>query len=463
MTEMGHDQSAALRSRPSDGGRRAAWASMIGAIAEWYDYFLYGTAAALVLGKLYFPGSVSQGILAAFATFAIGFFFRPVGAAVFGHFGDRLGRQRMLVLTMIMMGGASTVIGFLPTYSQIGIAAPLILVLIRAIQGLAVGGEYGGAALMAIESAPAGQKALRGSLVQSGAFIGLLIANGMFFIFASILSSEAFESWGWRVPFLLSAVIVLVGYWLRRTTPESPEFEKAKTQGKVVKLPLMTALRKHPKSFVIIIGLYLGANVATYMVLTFGISYGATYAGLDRNALLMATTIAAAVALVTIPLAARCADKIGYFRVFAFGALVTIAMAFPFFWSLHSGNELLIVLATVIVLAVGCGSMVAVQQPIFTQLFEVEFRYSGAGFAAGLGAAIGGLSPFIATGLVTAGGGTATYPALYMIGIGVLTLLTAIWMRKKIGSIYVQDSVAGEDNVSAPEDNVSAPEDNVSA
>src|SRR5437588_5624166 len=310
--------SAAPPSLSRTRARIATWASMVGAVADWYDYFLYGTAAAIVFGPLYFPGSVARGTLAAFATFAVGFFFRPVGSIVFGHFGDKLGRKRMLVLTMVLMGGASALIGLLPTYSQIGIAAPILLVTLRAIQGFAVGGEYGGAALMAVESAPPGEKALRGSVVQSGAFLGLLLANGAFFLFASNLSDDAFKAWGWRIPFLLSVVILAVGYWVRRSAQDTPEFEQVKQAGKVVKIPLLSAIRKQPTSFFIIIGLYLGANVATYTVLTFAIAYGTVYAHVDKRVLLIATMTAAAVGLVTIPLAAKHGDKKGYLRVFAF-------------------------------------------------------------------------------------------------------------------------------------------------
>ena len=420
--------------------RVATWASMVGAVADWYDYFLYGTAAAIVFGPLYFPGSVARGTLAAFASFAVGFFFRPVGSIVFGHFGDKLGRKRMLVLTMVLMGGASALIGLLPTYSQIGIAAPILLVTLRAIQGFAVGGEYGGAALMAVESAPPGEKALRGSVVQSGAFLGLLLANGAFFLFASILSDDAFKAWGWRIPFLLSVVILAVGYWVRRSAQDTPEFEQVKQEGKVVKIPLLSAMRKQPASFFIIIGLYLGANVATYTILTYAIAYGTVYAHVDKSVLLIASMIAAAVGLFTIPLAGKYGDKKGYLRVFAFGAVAAIVMAFPFFWSLDSGNTLLIILATVVVLAFGAAPMVAVQQPIFTELFDTEFRYSGAGFAYGLGAMIGGLSPFIATYLTDFGGGTGTYPALYMAGIGTVTLLTALAVRGRINGIYQRDA-----------------------
>src|SRR5882762_1820226 len=195
--------SAAPLSVSKQQARAATWASMIGAVADWYDYFLYGTAAALVIGPLYFPGSVAHGTLAAFGTFAVGFVFRPIGSICFGHFGDKLGRKRMLVLTMVLMAAASTLIGLLPTYAEIGIAAPILLVLLRAIQGFSVGGEYGGAALMAVESAPPGERALRGSVVQNGAYLGLLLANGVFLLFSQLLSNEAFQAWGWRIPFLL--------------------------------------------------------------------------------------------------------------------------------------------------------------------------------------------------------------------------------------------------------------------
>ena len=426
--------------------RVATWAAMVGAVADWYDYFLYGTAAALVFGPLYFPGSVARGTLAAFASFAVGFFFRPVGSVVFGHFGDKLGRKRMLVLTMVLMASASALIGLLPTYSQIGIAAPVLLVVLRAIQGFAVGGEYGGAALMAVESAPPGEKALRGSVVQSGAFLGLLLANGAFVLLNSILSDDAFKAWGWRIAFLLSAVILVVGYWVRRTAQETPEFEQAKQQGKVVKIPLLSAMRQQPASFFIIIGLYIGANVATYTVLTLALAYGTVYAHVDKSVLLIATTTAAAVALFTVPLFAKYGDRKGYLRVFAFGAVVVIVMAFPFFWSLDSGNRLLIILATLVVLAGGAVSMVSVQQPIFTELFDTEFRYSGAGFAYGLGAAVGGLSPFIGTYLTDLGGGTGTYPALYMAGVSAVSLLTALAVSRRINGIYRRDAAPSATN-----------------
>jgi MHS family shikimate/dehydroshikimate transporter-like MFS transporter len=412
--------------------RRATAASMIGAVADWYDYFLYGTAAALVFGGQFFPGSGAQGTLAAFATFAVGFFFRPVGSIIFGHFGDRIGRKQMLVVTMLLMGTSSALIGLLPTYGQVGIAAPIALVVLRALQGIAVGGEWGGAALIAVESAPAGEKARRGSVVQTGAFVGLLAATLVFYFFSAILSDEAFRSWGWRVPFLLSVVILAAGYWVRRKALDSPEFEKVKRQGKVQKLPLLAALRAHPKSFFIIVGMFIGPNVATYMVLTFSISYAAKQPGVSKGVMLITQMIAAAACLITIPVIAKWADRNSYFKTYVAGAVAVILLTFPYFWSVDSGNPLIIGIATVAILAVGVPGMVGVQQPIFAELFGAEFRYSGAGFAYQFGAAVAGVSPFLATYLVEIGGGNATLPSLYLIVIVAVALLTAIAVRKQI-------------------------------
>jgi MHS family shikimate/dehydroshikimate transporter-like MFS transporter len=405
---------------------------MVGAVADWYDYFLYATVSALVLGKLFFPGDIADGTLAAFATFAVGFFFRPVGSVVFGHFGDRIGRKRMLALTLLLMGGSSTLIGVLPTYSQIGIAAPVLLVLLRAVQGFAVGGEWGGATLLAVESAPRGERALRGSVVQTGAFVGLLLANGICLILTYSLSEHAFDTWGWRVPFLISVVILTLGYWVRRGVLETPQFEQAKKQGRVHRLPLWSALRKHPGALFTIVGMYIGPNVLTYIVLTFAISYAKGRAGVSADVLLLASMVASAGCLITVPLAAKWGDRKGYVRVYVAGAVVAIALSFPFIWILDSGNALAIVLASLLMLAVGDAAMVAVQQPIFTDLFDTEFRYSGAGFAYQLGSALGGVSPFIATALVGVGGGTATYPAIYLAAICAVSLITTVLVRRRI-------------------------------
>jgi MHS family shikimate/dehydroshikimate transporter-like MFS transporter len=426
---------------------------MVGAVADWYDYFLYGTVSALVLGKLYFPGSIADGTLAAFATFAVGFFFRPVGSVVFGHFGDRIGRKRMLALTLLLMGGSSTLIGVLPTYSQIGIAAPALLVLLRAVQGFAVGGEWGGATLLAIESAPRGQRAFRGSVVQTGAFVGLLLANGITLILTYSLSKNSFDTWGWRLPFLISVIILSLGYWVRRGVLETPQFEQAKKQGRIHKLPLWSALKKSPSAVLTIVGMYIGPNVATYLVLTFAISYAHSRAGVSSNVMLLAAMVASAGGLITIPLVAKWGDRKGYVRVYVAGAIVTILLSFPFIWSLDSGNAVAIVVAAFAMMAIGDAAMVAVQQPIFTDLFDTEFRYSGAGFSYQLGSAVGGVSPFIATALVEADGGSGTYPAIYLIGILAISLITAVVVRRRIRLNHAAAELAPvADVVGAPGD-----------
>ncbi len=419
------------------GARRAGWASMVGAIADWYDYFLYGTAAALVFGPLYFPNSSpAAGTLAAFATFAVGFFFRPVGSIFFGHFGDRIGRKRMLVLTMLLMGGASTLIGLLPTYAQIGVAAPVLLVVLRAVQGFAVGGEWGGATLMAVESAPAHRKAFFGSVVQTGAYVGLLTATGAFYLFNSLLSEEAFLAWGWRIPFVASIVILGVGYWVRRGVDDTPEFRAAKSEGKVRRVPLWAALRENPRSFLIVVGMRLGENVANYMVLTFAIAYATRRVGVESNVLLLALIITAAASLFTVPLIARFADSYGYYRVYVFGAAAGICLAFPFFWSLDTGNTLVIIIATLVVLTSAEITMAAVQQPIFTELFDTAFRYSGAGFAYQFTAAVGGgPTPLIAAWLVDVGG-SGEWAAGYMAAVCAIALLTTIGVRHRIRATH---------------------------
>jgi MHS family shikimate/dehydroshikimate transporter-like MFS transporter len=269
-------------------------------------------------------------------------------------------------------------------------------------------------------------------VVQTGAFVGLLLANGICLILTYSLSEHAFDTWGWRVPFLISVVILTLGYWVRRGVLETPQFEQAKKQGRVHRLPLWSALRKHPGALFTIVGMYIGPNVLTYIVLTFAISYAKGRAGVSADVLLLASMVASAGCLITVPLAAKWGDRKGYVRVYVAGAVVAIALSFPFIWILDSGNALAIVLASLLMLAVGDAAMVAVQQPIFTDLFDTEFRYSGAGFAYQLGSALGGVSPFIATALVGVGGGTATYPAIYLAAICAVSLITTVLVRRRI-------------------------------
>jgi len=417
---------------------RAAAASAVGAIVDWYDYFLYGTASALVFSDVFFPTSdPSTGQLASFATFAIGFFFRPIGSIFFGHFGDRIGRKRMLVLTMLLMGTASACIGLVPTHAQIGLAAPVLLVALRAVQGFAVGGEWGGAALMAVESAPRGKRALFGSVVQSGAYVGQLVAYGAFYLTRTLVDNHAFMQWGWRIPFLISAVIIAIGYFIRRGVSDTPEFLEAKVAGQIEKIPLWSALRQNPRSFLIIFGMRIGENVANYMVLTFALAYATDHLDVESSTMLVALMVTSAASLFSVPLIARIADRFGYYPVYVFGAAAGIALAFPFMAGLRTGNTVVIIASTLVTLTLVEIAMAAVQQPIFTELFDPQFRYSGAGFAYQVTAALGGgLTPLIATELVNIAHGATYLAATYMALFCAVSLGTTVAVRDRIRATH---------------------------
>lgn len=420
---------------PANKGRRAAAASLVGAVVDWYDYFLYGTASALIFGPLFFPGNdpvASQ--LLAFATFAIGFFFRPIGSLVFGHFGDRIGRKQMLVLTLLIMGAASVLIGFLPTYNSIGVWAPILLIILRAAQGFAVGGEWAGATLMAVESAPEGKKTLYGSVVQSGAYIGILTANGAYYLTSTLVTpDQAFLDWGWRIPFIASIIVIATGFIIRRSVGESEEFTNIKKSDEIRKVPFIAALKENPKSFLIVFGMRIGENVANYIILTFAISYATKTLGVDKSVSLTAVIATAIASLFAIPFIAKYADKHGPYKVYVFGAAAGVVLAFPFFWGLETRNFLVIILSVMIALLAIEVTMATVQQPIFTKLFSPEFRYSGAGFSYQITAAVGGgVAPLIATWLVSVGNGASYLAAAYMAGVCAISLITTLAVRKRI-------------------------------
>lgn len=399
--------------------KKAAIGSFIGAVVDWYDFFLYGIVAALLFNELFFPKvSPAVGTLAAWATFGVGFLFRPLGGIVFGHFGDRLGRKKMLVLTMLVMGVASTLIGVLPTYAQAGIWAPVALVVLRAAQGFAVGGEWGGAALMAVESAPSKWRCLYSSGVQVGASVGLLLATAMIKIVSGTTSDEAFRTWGWRIPFLVSAGIVVIGLLIRAKVEESPVFAErvaALPNIKKPRLPLVAAVRSNPKGFFSIIGLRLVELFTFYGVTTFGLSYGTSEFGLDRGSLLNVNLTVGALAIITIPAFAYLADRYSRRAVYSWGAVLGVAGSVPFFLALESGSTVLIVVAAVLLVNGAHDMVVAVQQPLFAQMFGPENRYSGAGVGFQLASAVGGgFTPFIASVLVLQADGHWSLVAGYL-------------------------------------------------
>ncbi len=405
---------------------KVAFASAVGTTVEWYDFFIYGTAAALVFNRQFFPQiDPLMGTLAAFATFGVGFVARPVGGVVFGHFGDRIGRKTMLVLSLLIMGVATFLIGFLPSYDRIGFWAPLLLVVLRLLQGFGVGGEWGGAVLMAVEHAPSGRRGFFGSWPQIGVPAGLLLATAVFSVF-SAMPDQAFQDWGWRVPFLLSIVLVAIGLFIRLRLLESPAFLELKSQGREARMPILEVVREQPRPVLVAMGLRVAENGAFYVFSVFVLTYITQQLGLSRSVALNGVLIAAAVELFTIPAFAALSDRIGRRPVYLFGALLSLVFAFPFFWLLDTGSPPLIVLAIVVSLALGHAAMYGPQAAFFSELFSTRVRYSGASLGYQLASVFaGGLSPVIATALLAWQRGDPWAVAAYMAFMALVTLVSA--------------------------------------
>ncbi|GAA4890237.1 MFS transporter [Actinomycetospora straminea] len=407
--------------------RRVAGATLIGTSIEWFDFFVYGAAAALVFNKLFFPtANPLTGTLLALSTFGVGFVARPFGGVIFAHFGDRIGRKSMLVLSVVMMGGGTFLVGLLPTYATIGIAAPIILVLLRIVQGIGLGGEWGAAAVMAVEYAPPHRRGFFGSFPQTGVPAGMLIANTSLLLMSAIVSDEAFLSWGWRVPFLASIVLVAVGIVIRLRVAESPVFEQAKSAGKIERQPVLAVLRRQPGNVLRAAGLRFAENSTFYIHTTFVLTYGTVVLGMQRGDLLLAVIISSAIGLASIPFYGWACDRFGRKPVVLWGSLVLLLMSWPYFWALDTRSVPLIVLATVIAVNVGNSAVYAPQPAYFSELFEPEVRYSGASIGAqGASVFAGGLAPVIATALLDATGGY-DWIAVYMSAMVLITIVAAL-------------------------------------
>ena len=413
--------------------RRAAWGSFAGAVVDWYDFLLYGITAALVFNHEFFPQvSPAMGTLAAFATFGVGFLFRPLGGVIFGHFGDRLGRKRMLMLTVWMMGIATALIGILPSFSAIGWWAPALLVTLRAIQGFAVGGEWGGAALLSVESAPKNKKAFYSSGVQVGYGVGLLLSTGLVSLISQLTTDEQFLSWGWRIPFIFSIVLVIAALWIRNGMEESAEFEKQQEKPAVKKrLPVMEALVRHPGAFLKIIALRLCELLTMYIVTAFALNYSTQNLGLPRELFLNIGLVVGGISCLTIPCFAWLADRFGRRRVYITGALVGTLSAWPFFMALEAQSIFWIVFFAIMLANVAHDMVVCVQQPMFTELFGAGYRYSGAGVGYQVASVVGGgFTPFIAAALVTFSGGNWHSVAIYLLAGCLLSAATALVMKE---------------------------------
>lgn len=413
--------------------RRAALGSFAGAVVDWYDFLLYGITAALVFNREFFPQvSPAMGTLAAFATFGVGFLFRPLGGVIFGHFGDRLGRKRMLMLTVWMMGIATALIGILPSFSAIGWWAPVLLVILRAIQGFAVGGEWGGAALLSVESAPKNRKAFYSSGVQVGYGVGLLLSTGLVSLISHYTTDEQFLSWGWRIPFIFSIVLVIAALWIRNGMEESAEFEKQQEKPSVKKrLPVMEALVRHPGAFLKIIALRLCELLTMYIVTAFALNYSMQNLGLPRELFLNIGLVVGGISCLTIPCFAWLADKFGRRRVYITGALIGTLSAWPFFMALEAQSVFWIVFFAIMLANIAHDMVVCVQQPMFTELFGASYRYSGAGVGYQVASVVGGgFTPFIAAALVTFSGGNWHSVAIYLLAGCLLSAATALLMKE---------------------------------
>jgi metabolite-proton symporter len=382
--------------------RRVVFASFIGTTIEWYDFFLYGTAAALVFNKLFFPTlDPLAGTLSAYGTFAIGFIARPFGGAIFGHYGDKIGRKTMLVWSLVLMGVATAIIGLLPTYGQIGVWAPVLLVLTRFAQGLGVGGEWAGAVLMAVEHSGGQRRGYHGSWPQMGVPAGSLLSTGVFALVSTTLGEEAFLAWGWRVPFLLSVVLIAVGLFIRLRLLESPAFTRLKEEKREVHLPLLAVVREYPRELLLGFGMRLAQNALFYIYTVFVLSYGEKTLGYSRTTLLAGVAIASFVGLFTTPLWGHLSDRLGRRPVYLAGAVLSMLYTLPFFWLLGQGSAVMVWLAIVLGLNIGHDLMYGPAAAFFSELFGPHVRYTGASLVYQVSSVFsGGLAPLIATWLL---------------------------------------------------------------
>ncbi|EOW6802433.1 MFS transporter [Cronobacter muytjensii] len=433
-----HDSSIAILKK----NRKVLIASLTGSAIEWFDYFLYGTAAALVFNKIFFPMvDPVIGLILSWLSFSLTFFIRPIGGVFFAHIGDRIGRKKTLVLTLSLMGGATVMIGLLPTYETIGIWAPVLLILMRIIQGMGIGGEWGGALLLAYEYAPEKRKGFFGSIPQAGVTIGMLMAT--FIVSLMTLFSEAqFLAWGWRIPFLLSAVLVLLGLWIRRGIDETPDFQQAKRTGQLSKTPLRVTVRHHWREVLIAAGLKVVETAPFYIFSTFVVSYATTTLAYEKSQALESVTLAALVATILIPLMGLLSDKIGRKRMYAVSVMLLGAFIVPWFMLLDTGTTWGIMLATVIAFGVLWAPITAVLGTLCSEIFHARVRYTGITLGYQLGAALaGGTAPLIATGLLAHSGGDWT-PVAWYLAVTVAISLLAILCASRLH--HSETPVAGE-------------------
>jgi metabolite-proton symporter len=422
---------------------KIAFASFIGTLIEFFDMFIFGTASALVFDELFFPElDPLTGTLASFATFAVGFAARPLGGVIFGHFGDRLGRKRMLVLSLLVMGIGTAAVGVLPTYAHIGIWAPVLLVMARLMQGIAIGGEWSGAVLMAIEHAPPGKRAFYASWPLCGVPTGLVLATGAFFLI-ELLPHDAMMSWGWRLPFLASAVLVAIGLYIRMQISESPVFQAVRDRGEEARFPAGEVVRRAGKPLLLGIFSMAANSIPFYMATVFALSYGQKTVGLSRGTLLMAVCIASALQIFTIPIVAMLTDRFGRRPLLLFGCVLTVLEAFPFFWLINTGNTFAVIAAMILALPVVHALTYAPMSSFLPELFETRVRYSGSAIAYQVGSMLlSGPVPFVSAALFA---WTAKpWPlALYIIAGAGLSFVAVLMARESYRDDLAQTKTPG--------------------
>jgi metabolite-proton symporter len=420
---------------PTNGIVKVVFASLIGTATEWYDFFLYGSAAALVFGTLFFPSSDPiTGTLLAFGTYALGFAARPLGGVVFGHFGDRLGRKKMLVVSLMMMGFATIAIGLLPTYASIGVGAPILLLACRLLQGFAVGGEWGGAVLMAAEHGREDQRGFWASWPQAGVALGNLLATGVLFVLSAVQSDDAFNAWGWRIPFLLSAVLVFVGLWVRLSIEESPVFKEAQAEIADKKeqanhVPLLEVFKKYPREVLIAMGMRIAENTSYYIFTVIVITYIVDFAEQDKGPVLQALLIGSAVHFVWI--VGALSDRVGRRPLYLLGAVGVSVWSFVFFGLLDSQSDGKIILAVVVGLMLHA-LMYAPQAAFFSELFGTSVRYTGASVGYQLASIFAGaIAPLVAVALLKSGDGSNTAAVGWYVTIASAITIVAVLFAKE--------------------------------
>ncbi len=410
------------------------FAGTIGTIIEWYDFLIYGTAAALVFNTLFFPKfDPLTGTIAALGTYAAGFFARPIGAWVFGHYGDRIGRKTMLIITMIITALGTFAIGLMPTYDTIGVFAPILLITLRILQGIGLGGEWGGASLIVLEHAPANRRGLYGSLVQVGFPLGVAASSGAFAL-VSLLPQAELMSWGWRVPFLFSILLLGVGLFVRMRVPETPLFREIRERGDIAKTPFLDVVLRNPKTFLLAIGLKISEVSWVYILTVFAVVYATTQLGVSKSTMLNAIIIASLIEVFTIPLFGYLSDIVGRRALYVAGTIFTILFAFPLFWLLDTKSPLIIGATVAIALSFGHGTMFGLLSTYLPELFGTKVRYTGASLGFQVAAAIGGgLAPILATSLTQSLGGT-TGVSLLLILLALITLGATLAARETRGA-----------------------------